>query len=166
MEQPELGKKIAELRKNKGLTQEDLVEKCKLSVRTLQRIESGEVEPRSYTVKLIFSALDFNINDELLTTNSNKFSEAIFRASNRLEQFFKSGISQLKSNTKTSTMQNSMTFFQRFFLATGIVWFLSGLSILIFKLNFGPREIIITLILPLAYAIIRLFDKVKPSKSE
>ena len=162
MEQPELGKKIAELRKIKGLTQEDLVEKCNLSVRTLQRIESGEVEPRSYTLKLIFSALDFNINDEVLTTNSNMFSEARFRASNRLEHFFKSGISQLKS--KTSTMQNSMTFFQRFFIATGIVWFLCGLSILIFKLNFGPREILITLILPLAYAIVRLFDKGKPTK--
>jgi len=164
MEQPELGKKIAELRKIKGLTQEDLVEKCNLSVRTLQRIESGEVEPRSYTLKLIFSALDFNINDEVFTTNSNMFSEARFKASNRLEHFLKSGISELKSKTKTSTMQNSMTFFQRFFIAAGIIWFLCGLSILIFKLNFGPREILITLILPLAYAIVRLFDKGKPSK--
>jgi transcriptional regulator with XRE-family HTH domain len=164
MEQPELGKKIVELRKIKGLTQEDLIEKCNLSVRTLQRIESGEVKPRSYTIKLIFSALDFNINDELTTNTSNKFSEAIFRASNKLEQFFKSGIIHLKS--KTNSMQNPMTFFQRFFLATGIVWFLCGISILIFKLNFGSREIVITLILPLAYAILRIFDKGKPSKSE
>jgi len=36
MNQPDLGKKIAELRKAKGLTQEELVEKCNLSVRTLQ----------------------------------------------------------------------------------------------------------------------------------
>lgn len=166
MEQPELGKKIAELRKTKGLTQEDLVEKCNISVRTLQRIESGEVKPRSYTVKLIFSALDFDINEDLSAIATNKFSEAILSTSNRVEQYFKSVISQLKSKTKPSSMQNSMTFFQRFFLATGIVWFLSGLSILIFRLNFGPREILITLILPLAYAIVRLFDKGKPSKSE
>ncbi|MGM0473729.1 MAG: helix-turn-helix domain-containing protein [Bacteroidota bacterium] len=39
MAQPELGKRIAELRKARGLTQEELVEKCNLSVRTLQRIE-------------------------------------------------------------------------------------------------------------------------------
>lgn len=58
MKQPELGKKIAELRKAKGLTQDELVKKCNLSIRTLQRIESGEVIPRSYTVKLIFEALD------------------------------------------------------------------------------------------------------------
>lgn len=63
MKQPELGKKIIELRKSKGLTQEELVEKCNINVRTLQRIESGEVTPRSYTIKIIFKALDCNIYD-------------------------------------------------------------------------------------------------------
>jgi transcriptional regulator with XRE-family HTH domain len=57
MQQPNLGKKIAKLRKELGLTQEELVEKCNLSVRTLQRIEAGEVTPRSYTIRLIFAAL-------------------------------------------------------------------------------------------------------------
>ena len=60
MNQPELGKKIAALRNEKGLTQEELVAKCNISVRTIQRIESGEVIPRSYTVKSIFEALEFN----------------------------------------------------------------------------------------------------------
>lgn len=63
MKQPELGRKIAELRKAKGLTQEELVDKCKLSVRTLQRIESGEVAPRSHTIKVIFAALDHKVFD-------------------------------------------------------------------------------------------------------
>lgn len=60
MNQPELGKKIAALRNEKGLTQEDLVAKCNISVRTIQRIESGEVIPRSFTLKSIFKALEFN----------------------------------------------------------------------------------------------------------
>ena len=51
MKQPELGKKILELRKQKGFTQEELVEQCNINVRTIQRIESGEVSPRSYTIK-------------------------------------------------------------------------------------------------------------------
>jgi transcriptional regulator with XRE-family HTH domain len=59
MKQPQLGKKISELRKAKGLTQEELVEKCNLNVRTIQRIEAGEVTPRSYTVKALFDALDY-----------------------------------------------------------------------------------------------------------
>ena len=62
MKQPDLGKKIAELRRAKGFTQEELVEKCNLNVRTLQRIESGEVMPRSYTLKIIFKALDYSIH--------------------------------------------------------------------------------------------------------
>jgi transcriptional regulator with XRE-family HTH domain len=63
MKQPDLGKKIAELRKARGFTQEELVEKCNLSVRTLQRIESGEVAPRSHTIRVIFEALDYRVFD-------------------------------------------------------------------------------------------------------
>ena len=57
MKQPQLGKKILELRTQKGLTQEELVEKCNITVRTIQRIESGETSPRVYTIKTILSAL-------------------------------------------------------------------------------------------------------------
>ena len=60
MKQPELGLKITELRKQKGFTQEELVERCNINVRTLQRIENGEVSPRSYTIKTILSALDYD----------------------------------------------------------------------------------------------------------
>ncbi len=63
MKQPELGHRISELRKAKGLTQEELVEKCNISVRTIQRIETGEVNPRSYTVKTILSALGSDIKE-------------------------------------------------------------------------------------------------------
>lgn len=58
MKQPELGLKILELRKLKGLTQQELVEKCNINVRTIQRIEAGEVMPRSYTIKTILNALE------------------------------------------------------------------------------------------------------------
>ncbi len=64
MQQPELGRKIAELRKAKGFTQEELVEQCHLNVRTLQRIEAGEVIPRSYTLKAISEVLEFRFNKE------------------------------------------------------------------------------------------------------
>jgi transcriptional regulator with XRE-family HTH domain len=62
MKQPELGKAILEMRKAKGLTQEELVERCNISVRTLQRIEAGEVTPRTFTVRTIFAALDADLN--------------------------------------------------------------------------------------------------------
>jgi len=39
MNQPYLGLKVSELRQQKGLTQEQLAEKCEVSTRTIQRIE-------------------------------------------------------------------------------------------------------------------------------
>lgn len=84
MNQPELGKKIAELRKLKGLTQEELVEKCNLNVRTLQRIESGEVTPRIYTLRVIFSALDYDADDLFEMMNDEfsifKWTERVYRS--------------------------------------------------------------------------------------
>jgi transcriptional regulator with XRE-family HTH domain len=62
MKQPALGKKISELRIARGFTQEDLVERCNISVRTIQRIEAGEVTPRSYTIKTILAALDYDFS--------------------------------------------------------------------------------------------------------
>lgn len=88
MNQPDLGKKIAELRKAKGFTQEELVEKCNLSVRTLQRIESGEVAPRSYTLKLIFTALDYNIH-ETSENMTNRFDESGLNVSNWPGQLYR-----------------------------------------------------------------------------
>ena len=71
IQQPQLGKRIADYRKSKGLTQEELVEKCNLSVRTLQRIEAGEVTPRIYTVKLIFEVLELDYESSLNSTTGN-----------------------------------------------------------------------------------------------
>ena len=57
MQQPELGKRLTALRKERNLTQEELVEKSHVSVRTIQRIENGEVLPRMSTVKILLEAL-------------------------------------------------------------------------------------------------------------
>jgi transcriptional regulator with XRE-family HTH domain len=63
MNQPDLGHYISNLRKEQGLTQEELVERCNINVRTIQRIEAGEVTPRSYTVKNILEALGSSFDD-------------------------------------------------------------------------------------------------------
>lgn len=111
MNQPDLGKKIAELRKAKGLTQEELVEKCNLNVRTLQRIESGEVTPRSYTIKAIFTALDYNGNDSIEMTSS-KLKQTGFMISNWLEQLYRYvfDLFNLKTNTMKKITVLSITF--------------------------------------------------------
>ena len=70
MNQPDLGLKVAELRQLKGLTQEQLAEKCEVNPRTIQRIESGEVNPRSYTVLCLSKELDFEFHKEHNTNDS------------------------------------------------------------------------------------------------
>jgi uncharacterized Tic20 family protein len=60
MNQPYLGQKINELRQLKGLTQEALAEKCEVSTRTIQRIETGDVDPRAYTLQCLSEALEFD----------------------------------------------------------------------------------------------------------
>ncbi len=65
MKQPELGNTIVNLRKEKGLTQEELALRCGLNVRSIQNLESGSVNTRSATLKLLAEELDFEFNDEI-----------------------------------------------------------------------------------------------------
>lgn len=81
MIQPQLGEKIAELRQAKGLTQNELAEMCNLGLRTIQRIESSEVNPRSFTLKVIFSSLDYEIEEK---PNKSKFMTITSEYFNRL----------------------------------------------------------------------------------
>ena len=154
MKQPELGLKILELRKNKGLTQEELVEKCNISVRTLQRIESGDVNPRNFTIKTIFLALDYDMRYEP-DNQTHRLSDNPKFTFDRLYE-------QIKNY---EIMKNFRRFLFDFFFSTGIVWLLCALSIMIFNLQYQEKEIILTLIIPLAFAIFRFIGKYESSKS-
>ena len=91
MKQPELGKKIVSLRQQKSMTQEDLVEACNVSVRTIQRIESGEVMPRVSTVKIIIAALGEDI-ESLITPQSTPQKSNLSTTENWLQIAWVSGI--------------------------------------------------------------------------
>ena len=64
MNQPGLGLKVSELRQRKGMTQEQLSESCEVSSRTIQRIENGEVDPRTHTIQCLSEALDFDFGEQ------------------------------------------------------------------------------------------------------
>lgn len=93
MNQPELGKKICELRNAKGITQEELAAVCNVNVRTIQRIETNEVSPRAYTVRLIFKSLDYDSNNSgnALPASPGKWLEQIM--------IYFSELFNLKTNT-------------------------------------------------------------------
>jgi transcriptional regulator with XRE-family HTH domain len=61
----QIGNKIKEGRKRKGLTQEELAEAAKVNLRTIQRIENKESEPRGKTLHLICGVLEINAEDIL-----------------------------------------------------------------------------------------------------
>jgi len=159
MKQPELGKKIAELRQNKGLTQSELADNCKISLRTVQRIESAEVTPRGYTINIIFTYLGY---DNEFFNNSQYF---VSEKTNWFKQIFTNNVIEF-FNLKTEQMKRLRDFLKDFFLTIGVLWFFCGLSILLFNLNFGAKEIVLTLIIPLAYAIVKQFDLNRNSKEK
>ncbi len=66
-----LDQRIAEARKQKGLTQEELADATNVTVRTIQRIESGESMPRSFTIKAIAAALDTSYEALTATPSPN-----------------------------------------------------------------------------------------------
>lgn len=58
-----LANKIKALRLQKGFSQEKLAEDTQLSLRTIQRVENGETEPRGYTLNRLASALGSTIDE-------------------------------------------------------------------------------------------------------
>ncbi len=62
MKNEELAQRIKTLRNRKGFSQEELSEKTGLSLRTIQRIENGETEPRGDSLKKLACA--FNVSSD------------------------------------------------------------------------------------------------------
>ena len=63
MPQNELGKRVIEERIRRGMSQEDLASESLLSLRTIQRIESGQTSPRGDTLKRLAAALKVPVED-------------------------------------------------------------------------------------------------------
>lgn len=73
MKNKELARRIKILRSRKGFSQEELSERTGLSLRTIQRIENGETEPRGDSLKRLATAFGVS-SDEIIdwTMQENK----------------------------------------------------------------------------------------------
>jgi serine-type D-Ala-D-Ala carboxypeptidase/endopeptidase len=69
MEMQSIAKNLVYQRKLKGFTQEELSEKTQVTIRTIQRIEKGDVNPHLQTIKLLATALDVKIEDLFIIEN-------------------------------------------------------------------------------------------------
>jgi transcriptional regulator with XRE-family HTH domain len=126
MKQPELGIKLAEIRKEKGITQEDLVERCNVTVRTIQRIESGDVTPRPLTLKLISEALGCDWNTFSSPTPILNEEE--------LDSWIRRAIFTDLQNPKTITLQIKLAWI------AGFIYFLTGFPEAAFEYNLMQNE--------------------------
>lgn len=82
MDQPDIGLKVAELRRQQNFTQEQLAEECEVSTRTIQRIENGEVEPRAFTRTNLSNILGFDFGQD------NTENEGLWLAALHLSSIF------------------------------------------------------------------------------
>ncbi|MEM8506730.1 MAG: serine hydrolase [Bacteroidota bacterium] len=64
-----IAKNLIYQRKLKGLTQQELSERTEVTVRTIQRIEKGDVNPHLHTITLLSTALEIEVDDLLQLEN-------------------------------------------------------------------------------------------------
>ena len=72
MKQQSLKENLLYQRKLKGYTQEELSERTTVGVRTIQRIEKGEVQPHLQTIKLLAQGLGIEVDDLQVLNNPNE----------------------------------------------------------------------------------------------
>lgn len=86
MEKSDIARLISELRKKSGQSQQQVSEKSKISFRTYQRIEAGEISPRIETVFHILRTLNADVSHLFL-------------------DWFKTHLNQLDTNTDMPTVK-------------------------------------------------------------
>jgi uncharacterized Tic20 family protein len=78
MKNTDLSKKIKELRTKLGLSQGELADISQLNLRTVQRIENGETEPRGDSLKRLANALNVLPNDLIEWTEKEDRGMLVF----------------------------------------------------------------------------------------
>ncbi len=122
MRQPELGLKINEIRNQRGITQKELSESCQVDIRTIQRIESGDVTPRISTLKLIANGLSCDMR----IFNGESQVDASYLSSNVLLAFFIAGVIYFISWVLFSPIIPQNNFLRSVNLLMGFIYTITG----------------------------------------
>lgn len=75
METKNLAKKLKDLRKLRGMSQEYLAEESRVGLRTIQRIENNESNPTGETIKRIANALDVELQELIGSDSATQTSD-------------------------------------------------------------------------------------------
>ncbi len=90
-----LGRRIKDLRKAKGITQEMLAEMVNMDITSLSKIETGRNYPQSETLEKIAEALKLDI-DKLFCFREKLSKDDYLNAINRNVMFIKNNDEKLK----------------------------------------------------------------------
>ena len=120
MKKLDFGKNLIEIREAKGLTQADVAEMCKIATRTIQRIETGVVKPRAFTIRLISETLGFDFFETSNPNNDVKIEHPIsnLKSPNFLWHF--KDLFNLKTNAMKKISILSVSTFLVIFLIVSI----------------------------------------------
>ncbi len=122
MKQPELGIIVNEVRNEKGITQKELADECNIDIRTVQRIISGEVNPRISTLKLMSEFLEHDFISKM------EPKDAVSKLSSLLIIAFISGVIHLLAFLVNNTLfpQLLSKSNESFLFGISIIYLLSG----------------------------------------
>jgi transcriptional regulator with XRE-family HTH domain len=120
MENIDFGKKLIEIRKLKGLTQGEVAEKCNVTTRTIQRIESGIVEPRAATIKIISETIGFDFFETSDIRNDVKDETQTSKLKNLTFLWYIKDLFNLKTNAMKKISILSLSTFLLIFLLVSI----------------------------------------------
>ena len=174
--------KILQLRDERKISQEELSEASGISVRTIQRIEKDQVNPRPYTARKLLEAL--NVSLEEFNSDSPKNSNYYIEESTQLNRFIMSNflvfllpvifLIFLVALWKKGTWSNTSNLICKKVLSFQIIWTI--LSVIIILLNpffinlFGGQTVVgqslpIPILVYLGLNLIDVFIVLKIAKS-
>ena len=87
-----IGRKIAKLRKERHLSQEELAEKSNKIVNTISKLERGIGDPKILTLKDVADALDIDLQEliDVEEKNSTNYKKSHEKTINRIEHILRS----------------------------------------------------------------------------
>jgi uncharacterized Tic20 family protein/DNA-binding XRE family transcriptional regulator len=168
MYQPDLGMKVAELRQLKGMTQEELAERCEVSTRTIQRIEGGEVDPRAYTIRCLGRELEFDFEGRA-ASNESPWLVALHLSSilclvivPLLIWSWKKSQSQRIEDQARKALNFQITMALVLFTGMMVLLFIPAALVFLghgagFGQTLGPRFVFASMIAPMAMVLVGLF---------
>lgn len=104
MEAKNLAKRLKELRRLRGISQEYLAEESRVSLRTIQRIENNESKPTGETLKRIAMALDVELTEFIDSKSITETGTIIF---------LKKQLSKTNDKSEIRTFEKFITFLQQ-----------------------------------------------------